>query len=79
MEDKIFNIEIEHEGRILKGWINPSDKLNEQGVPTSFHVVLNDTSFGYLSFQNCKWSVNEERPAALVKLIGKQIEKHFQL
>jgi len=78
MVDRIFDIEVEYEGKILKGWINPSEKLNVQGVPSSFHVVLNDTSFGYLSFQNCKWSVNEERPGPLVKLIGRQIEKHYQ-
>jgi hypothetical protein len=41
--------------------------------------VLNDVSFGNLSFSNCKWSLNENRPPSLVNLIGKQIEKHYQL
>ena len=79
MEKTIFDIELEFEGNKYKGWVNPSDKLNEQGAPVSFHVVLNNTSFGYLSFQNCTWTINEERPAALVKLVAKEIEKHYQL
>ena len=78
MDEKIFDIAFIHEGRKYKGWVNPSDKLNEKGTPSSFHVVLNDTSFGDLSFQNCVWTVTEERPANLVRAVGKQIEKHFQ-
>ena len=78
MENRIFDIELENEGQQYKGWVNPSDKLSDNGAPASFHVVLNDVSFGYLSFQDCKWTVNEERPAALVKTAGEQIEKHFK-
>jgi hypothetical protein len=79
MEDNIFDILFEFDNKQYKGWVNPSDKLNGAGTPVSFHVVLNDTSFGYLSFKDCKWMVNEERPAGLVKLVGKQIEQHYQL
>jgi len=78
-EDNIFDISFEFEEKEYKGWVHPSDKLNESGTPVSFHVVLNDTSFGYLSFDDCKWIINEERPAPLVKLVGKKIEKHYQL
>jgi hypothetical protein len=79
MQDVIFDIAFVYEGKTYEGWVNPSDKLKEDGSPASFHVVLDGVSFGYLSFQNCNWVVNEERPAALVKIIGRQIEKHFQL
>ena len=79
MQDHIFDIAFELDNKQYKGWVNPSEKLNEQGAPASFHVVLNDVSFGYLSFTNCKWVANEERPAGMVKLVGKEIEKHFQL
>ena len=79
MEDNIFDIEFELEGKTYRGWVNPSKQLNEDGMPASFHVVLNETSFGYLSFNNCKWSVNEERPSQMVKQVGKLIEKHYQL
>ena len=79
MEDNIFDISFESDGKTYKGWVNPSEKLNESGTPASYHVVLNETSFGYLSFNNCKWTVNEERPSALVNLAGKEIEKHYRL
>jgi len=79
MEDTIFDISFTHDQKPYKGWVNPSDKLNDSGTPVSFHVVLNEVSFGYLSFLDCRWTVNEERPAGLVKLIGRQIEKHYQL
>ncbi|MEI9944893.1 MAG: hypothetical protein WDN26_11830 [Chitinophagaceae bacterium] len=79
MEKDIFDIEFDFDNKHYKGWINPSDKTNEQGTPVSYHVVLNEVSFGYLSFQNCKWSINEERPAGLVASVGKEIEKHFRL
>ena len=79
MTDQIFDISFEHEGKTYSGWVNPSEKLDALGKPASFHVVLDDVSFGYLTFNNCTWAVNEERPSALVKMIGKQIEKHYQL
>jgi hypothetical protein len=79
MEDKIFDIAFESSGRQYKGSVNPSDKMNDDGQPSSFHVVLQDTSFGYLSLQNCKWTVNEQRPAELIEAIGKEIEKRYKL
>ena len=79
MEDKIFDISFEFENRQYKGWVNPSDDLNESGAPVSFHVVLDDTSFGYLSYRDCNWMVNEERPEGLIRQVGKQIEKRYQL
>ena len=77
-EENIFDIAFNFDDKQYKGWVTPSDKLNESGAPASFHVVLNNISFGYLSFKDCRWMVNEERPAGLVKLVGKQIEKHYQ-
>jgi hypothetical protein len=79
MQDKIFDISFEAEGRRYKGWVNPSDEMSDSGKPVSFHVVLDDVSFGYLSYNDCKWIVNEERPEGLVRQIGKEIEKHYQL
>ena len=77
MQDHIFDIEFTYNGLSYKGWVNPSDKLNSEGKPVSFHVVLNDTSFGYLAYQGTKWNVNEERPLELVEKIGRQIETHY--
>ena len=77
-EEKIFDIEVENEGTTYRGWVNPSDKLNEDGFPVSFHVVLNQTSFGHLALNNGVWSADEQRPAALVEAVGEQIARHYQ-
>ncbi len=45
-EDKIFDIEFDCEGRHYKGWVNPSEELQEDGLPVSSHVVLDNVSFG---------------------------------
>lgn len=79
MEDKTFNIAFEFDDKRYKGFVNPSEKVNEDGLPASYHVVLNDVSFGYLSYNDCKWTTNEKRPTGIVSLVGKQIEKHYQL
>jgi len=77
MEDDIFDIEFESGGKKYKGWVNPSDKTDHNGLPNSFHVVLNDESFGHLSFNNATWTVSEERPSVLVQEVGSAIEKYF--
>jgi hypothetical protein len=77
MEDQIFDIAFSHDGNTYAGWANPSDKLDSAGKPVSFHIVLNGTSFGYLSHQHGKWVVNEERPSGLVEQAGLAIEKHY--
>jgi len=76
-ENNIFDIAFELDGTKYKGWVNPSDKVNDSGMPTSFHVVLNEISFGHLSRNNEEWTVNEDRPEGLIKHVGKEIEKHY--
>lgn len=76
-EKDIFDIAFEAEGIQYKGWVNPADKKHDDGLPASFHVVLNDTSFGYVSLSGEEWTVNEDRPAAITKKVGKEIEKHY--
>lgn len=79
MEENIFDIRFEHEGKQHYGWVNPSGRLDKEGHPASFHVVLDGIHFGYLSFHNCRWSANEERPAGLVIAAGREIEKFYSL
>ena len=79
MEDNIFDIAFQTADVSYEGWVNPSEKTDHEGKPVSYHVVLNGVSFGYLAFHDCKWTVNEERPAALVEAAGREIEKHYQL
>lgn len=76
-EKNIFDIAFEVDGIKYTGWVNPSDKLTDSGMPASFHVVLNETSFGYLSYNNDEWTVNEDRPEELTKRVGKEIERHY--
>jgi hypothetical protein len=76
-ENNIFDIAFELDGTKYTGWVNPSDKVSDSGMPVSFHVVLNETSFGYLSHNNNEWTVNEDRPEALTKRVGKEIERHY--
>jgi hypothetical protein len=76
-ENKIFNIAFEADGVNYTGWVNPSDKLNEDGFPASFHVVLNEVSFGHVTHNNGEWTVNEDRPAGLIEKVGKAIEKQY--
>lgn len=79
MEENIFDINFDLDGKNYKGWVNPSGQMDKTGKPSSFHVVLNGVHFGYLSFNNCSWSVNEVRPEGLVKAAGKEIERFYSL
>ena len=77
-EEKIFDIQFESEGTTYKGWVNPSDKLHDDGKPASFHVVLNNVFFGNLSLSDGNWVVDEPRPAALIEAAGKQVEEYLR-
>lgn len=79
MEDKIFDISFEVDGKQHKGWVNPSGKVDESGKPVSFHIVLDGVSFGYLSFNDCKWTINEDRPSNLIEAVSREIEKKYEL
>jgi hypothetical protein len=79
MDDKIFDIAFNANEKYYKGWVNPASEIAKSGAPISFHVVLEGTSFGYLSFNDCKWTVNEQRPQDLVEAVGKEIEKKYKL
>jgi hypothetical protein len=79
MQDSKFQIAFDFDGKPYSGWVSATGEVNEKGQPTTFNVELNDKPFGEISFSNCKWLGLDERPAGLVKLLGKQIEKHFQL
>ena len=76
MEDNIFDIRFDYNGLHYKGWANPSAKKQDDGCPASYHVVLNDISFGNLSFNQGKWINSEDRPDELIALVGKHIEKN---
>ena len=76
MEDNIFDISFDYNGLHYKGWVNPSPKKQSDGTPASYHVVLNDISFGNVSFNQGKWINSEDRPGELIALVGKHIENN---
>jgi len=79
MAENIFDIDFTYQGKTYKGWVNPSEERDGAGKPVSFNVVLDGVHFAYLSFQDCSWSANQDRPAGLVKAAGKEIEKVYTL
>lgn len=76
MNDASFNIAFEYDGIQYKGWVSPAEAQNTSGKPRSFHVVLNDTMFGNLAYHDDQWSVDEQRPAAMVEIIGRIIQSN---
>lgn len=78
MDDIYFNIQFDHDGVHYDGIVTPSDKLRADGTPKSFHVVLNNVFFGNLNFHQSKWNADEQRPQALVEMVGRRIESHYQ-
>ena len=79
MEERIFDISFQCDDRQYKGWVNPSEKTDKDGRPTSYHVVLEGVYFGNLSINNCKWAISEDRPDSLIEAVGHEIEKYYQL
>ena len=45
-DENIFDIELETDGAIYRDGVNPFEKLKDDGLPVSFHVVLNKVSVG---------------------------------
>lgn len=79
MDTEVFDINFEVAHKPYKGWVTPSDRINSEGQPASFSVVLNQVFFGHISLNDCKWDNSEQRPQELVEAAGKEIEKHFKL
>jgi hypothetical protein len=75
MEDTSFDIAFDYEGIHYKGWVTPAEAHNAAGKPRSFHVVLNDTLFGNLAYHDDQWTIDEQRPAGMVELVGAIINK----
>ena len=77
-EDKIFDIEFEYENKPYKGWVNPSEEINENGLPESFHVVLNEVSFAHLSYDNGNWVSDSQRPAGIIDEVVNKITQKYK-
>ena len=75
MEQDYYTIAFDFDGIHYDGRVTPEIKPHHD-TPSSWHVVLNEVFFGYLSKQGEHWNVNEQRPHALVQAVGKQIALH---
>ena len=76
--EKPIDITFTANGLNYTGWATPSDKNKKDGSPKSFHVILNDIMFGNVSQSGeNSWTVDEQRPQALVDAVGKFLEDHI--
>jgi hypothetical protein len=78
-KEVIFDINFRHDGKVYNGWVKPATKLDDNGHPVSYHVVLNDVFFGNLSRTNDQWRADDQRPAGLVEATGLQIDKYYAI
>lgn len=78
MNDKTFDISLAYDGIQYQGWVTPSAEHHADGMPRSFHVVLNETMFGNLSKSGDNWVIDQQRPAAMVEQVGKLIQSQIR-
>ncbi|MEP6746298.1 MAG: hypothetical protein ABJB86_01160 [Bacteroidota bacterium] len=74
MKESYYLIAFTYEGIHYEGRVTPDEKVHHSKT-YSYHVVLNEVFFGYLSKNNDHWHVTEQRPAGLVQIVGREIEK----
>lgn len=75
MTEAYFTISFDHNGLHYEGRVSP-EKKNGDSKTISWHVVLNEIFFGYLSLTKDHWACTEWRPQELVDAVGKLIKEH---
>ncbi len=75
MTEDFFPISFTYHGVAYEGRISPEQK-KEDATVASYHVVLNNVFFGFLSKDGKHWLVNEQRPQELVELVGSCIDNY---
>ena len=75
MEQDYYTIQFDHDGIHYDGRVTPETTSHHES-PGSWHVVLNEVFFGYVSKQGAHWNVSEQRPQELVQAVGQQIALH---
>lgn len=78
MNQETFDISLEHDGIAYQGWVTPSNETQPNGIPRSFHVILNETMFGNVSKSGDKWVVDQQRPDAMVEKVGLIIQSKIK-
>lgn len=72
MTELSFNIDFDYNGLHYTGRVSP-EKKDKHGKYISWHVVLNEIFFGYLTRNNDKWTCSEWRPQELTGIVGECI------
>jgi hypothetical protein len=78
MTEDFFSIHFKYNDVSYEGRVSPEHR-DAEGEPASYHIVLNNVFFGYLTKNGKHWQVNEQRPEALVELVGACIENEQNL
>jgi hypothetical protein len=78
MNNEPIDIALDFDGIHYSGWATPAEKHHENGWPKSFHVVLNETFFGNVSFDDGKWLVDEQRPDGMANAVGAAIQSKYK-
>ena len=73
MTEDFFTIHFNYNQVYYDGRVTPSH-LDNNGDAASYHVILNNVFFGDLHKAGKQWHVNEQRPGALVEIVGASIE-----
>lgn len=73
IEERMFDIAFQFEGKEYKGWAKASEKKVESGMPASYHIVLNGVFFGNVSYNGQHWETDSQREHNLVQKVGEQI------
>jgi hypothetical protein len=73
IEERMFDIAFRFQGQEYKGWARASGKKNDDGLPASYHVVLNGVFFGNLSYNGEHWETDSQREHNLVQEVGEQV------
>ena len=68
-------LSLTHEHQRYEGWATPSYKHHADGLPSSYHVVLNEVFFGDMSFTQGNWVVSEQCPHELVAAVGSALQQ----
>ncbi|MBV9986540.1 MAG: hypothetical protein JO301_02610 [Chitinophagaceae bacterium] len=77
MTENFFPVSFTYHGVAYEGRVSP-EHTDDQGNTSSYHVVLNNVFFGYMSRNGRHWQVSEQRPAELAEMVGFCIDNYYE-
>lgn len=70
MEIALLPLDLQYAGMTYDGWVTPSGDLYPDGDSSCYHVFLNGSFFGDMSFLEGRWLISERRPGELTTAVG---------